>query len=46
MDTSTLFGKLTAGVEVHDGFAAPPSVPGTGFEQIPIFSDVFGSLLN
>jgi D(-)-tartrate dehydratase len=46
MDTSTLFGKLTAGVGVHDGFAAPPSVPGTGFEQIPIFSDVFGSLLN
>jgi D(-)-tartrate dehydratase len=46
MDTSTLFGKLTAGVGVHDGFAAPPNVPGTGFEQIPIFSDVFGSLLN
>jgi D(-)-tartrate dehydratase len=46
MDTSTLFGKLTAGIGVHDGFAAPPNVPGTGFEQIPIFSDVFGSLLN
>ena len=46
MDTSTLFGKLTAGVPVRDGFATPSSAPGTGFEQIPIFSEVFGSLLN
>jgi L-alanine-DL-glutamate epimerase-like enolase superfamily enzyme len=46
MDTSTLFGKLTAGVPVRDGFATPSSAPGTGFEQTPIFSEVFGSLLN
>jgi D(-)-tartrate dehydratase len=46
MDTSTLFGKLTAHVPVRDGLIAPPSAPGTGFEQMPIFSDVFGSLLN
>jgi L-alanine-DL-glutamate epimerase-like enolase superfamily enzyme len=46
MDTSTLFGKLTAWVPVSDGFASPPSAPGTGFEQIPIFSEIFGSLLN
>jgi D(-)-tartrate dehydratase len=46
MDTSTLFGKLTAGLPVSDGFTTPPSAPGIGFEQTSIFSEVFGSLLN
>ena len=46
MDTSTLFGKLTAGVRVRDGFADPPDAPGTGFERIPVFSNLFGTLLN
>jgi L-alanine-DL-glutamate epimerase-like enolase superfamily enzyme len=46
MDTSTLFGKLTVGVPVEDGVATLPGAPGTGFEQLAVFSDVFGSLLN
>jgi len=46
MDTSTLFGKLTAGVPLSDGVATLPSEPGTGFEQISVFSEVFGGLLN
>lgn len=46
MDTSTLFGKLTAGVSLSDGVATLPGAPGTGFEQLPIFPEVFGTLLN
>jgi L-alanine-DL-glutamate epimerase-like enolase superfamily enzyme len=46
MDTSTLFGKLTANVPVSDGTATLSGAPGTGFEQIPIFSEIFGGLLN
>jgi len=46
MDTSTLFGKLTVGVALNDGVATLPDAPGTGFEQLPVFSEVFGSLLN
>jgi L-alanine-DL-glutamate epimerase-like enolase superfamily enzyme len=46
MDTSTLFGKLTVGVSLSDGIATLPDAPGTGFEQLPVFSEVFGSLLN
>ena len=46
MDTSTLFGKLTAGISLSDGVATLPGAPGTGFEQLPVFSEVFGSLLN
>jgi L-alanine-DL-glutamate epimerase-like enolase superfamily enzyme len=46
MDTSTLLGKLTAGVPLNDGVATLPSEPGTGFEQLSIFSEVFGDLLN
>jgi hypothetical protein len=41
-----LFGKLTAGVPLSDGVATLPSEPGTGFEQISVFSEVFGGLLN
>jgi L-alanine-DL-glutamate epimerase-like enolase superfamily enzyme len=46
MDTSTLFGKLTAHVPVSDGAATLGSVPGAGFEQLPMFSEIFGGLLN
>lgn len=46
MDTSTLFGKLTAHVPVSDGTVTLADAPGAGFEQIPIFSEVFGGLLN
>jgi D(-)-tartrate dehydratase len=46
MNTSTLFGKLTAGIVVSDGIAALPGVPGAGFEQNPVFSEIFGELLN
>jgi hypothetical protein len=46
IDTSTLFGKLTAGISISDGVATLPGTPGIGFEQLPVFSEVFGSLLN
>ncbi len=46
MDTSTLFGKLTAGVPVNDGLATLPDTPGAGFERTSVFSEVFGGLLN
>ena len=46
MDTSTLFGKLTAHVPVSDGNVTLPGAPGSGFEQVPIFSEIFGGLLN
>ena len=46
MDTSTLFGKLTVGVSLSDGVATLPGAPGTGFEQLAVFSEVFGNLLN
>jgi D(-)-tartrate dehydratase len=46
MDTSTLFGKLTAGVPLSEGVATLPSEPGVGFEQISVFSEIFDGLLN
>jgi L-alanine-DL-glutamate epimerase-like enolase superfamily enzyme len=46
MDTSTLFGKLTAHLPVSDGSATLGSAPGAGFEQLPMFSETFGGLLN
>ena len=46
MDTSTLFGKLTAHVLVSDGAVTLPDTPGAGFEQLPMFSEIFGGLLN
>ncbi len=46
MDSSTLFGKLTAGIPVHDGIATLPETPGAGFEQIPVFAEAFHGLLN
>jgi L-alanine-DL-glutamate epimerase-like enolase superfamily enzyme len=46
MDTSTLFGRLTAHVPVSDGSVTLGSAPGTGFEQLPMFSEIFDGLLN
>ena len=34
MDSSTLFGKLTAGIPVDDGLPRCPDAPGAGFERI------------
>ena len=46
MDTSTLFGKLTAGVPVSDGAATLPDAPGAGFEQAAVFAQLFDGVLN
>jgi L-alanine-DL-glutamate epimerase-like enolase superfamily enzyme len=46
MDTSTLFGKLTAGIAVSDGAATLPETPGAGLERIAGFAEIFGSLLH
>ena len=46
MDAATLFGRLTAHVPVDDGTATLPNTPGTGFEQLPMFSEIFDGLLN
>jgi L-alanine-DL-glutamate epimerase-like enolase superfamily enzyme len=46
MDTSTLFGRLTSQIAVCDGRATLPETVGTGFEGTPVFSEVFGGLLN
>jgi L-alanine-DL-glutamate epimerase-like enolase superfamily enzyme len=46
MDTSSLFGRLTAGIPVSGGTATLPDVPGAGLERISDFLDVFGPLLH
>jgi D(-)-tartrate dehydratase len=46
MDTSTLFGQITAGVPIEDGEALLPDAPGAGFEATPVFSELFGRLVN
>jgi len=46
MDTSTLFGQITADVPVSDGEAVLSDAPGTGFEQTPVFAELFGRVLN
>lgn len=46
MDISTLFGKLTAHVPVSDGTATLSDAPGAGFEQLPMFPEIFDGLLN
>jgi L-alanine-DL-glutamate epimerase-like enolase superfamily enzyme len=46
MDMSSLFGKLTASVPVSAGMATLPDSPGVGFERMPVFTEVFGSLLH
>ena len=46
MDTTTLFGKLTAEIPVSDGTATLPDAPGVGFEGLSVFSALFDGLLN
>jgi L-alanine-DL-glutamate epimerase-like enolase superfamily enzyme len=46
MDTSTMFGKLTADVPVSDGHVTLGDAPGAGFERIAVYPEIFGSLLN
>ena len=46
MDTESRFGQLTADIQVCDGMAEPFSSPGTGFERMKVFHEVFGSLLH
>ena len=44
MDTASTFGKMTVGVPVSDGVATLPETAGVGFEQLPIFDQVFGGV--
>jgi L-alanine-DL-glutamate epimerase-like enolase superfamily enzyme len=46
IDTSSLFGQVTAGLAVSDGKARLHDAPGTGFEAAPVFHDLFDELLN
>ncbi|OJY45070.1 MAG: hypothetical protein BGP08_03555 [Rhizobiales bacterium 64-17] len=46
MDDTSLFGRITAGLPLHDGMATLPDAPGTGFEICPAYADIFGELLN
>lgn len=46
MDTSTLFGKITAGVPVRDGEAQLSDLPGAGFEGTPVFAELFSGVMN
>ncbi len=46
MDTTTLFGKITAAVPVRDGVATLSDAPGAGFESAPAFAELFGGVLN
>jgi hypothetical protein len=46
MDTTTLFGKLTSHIELRDGKAILPDAIGAGFETAPVYSEIFGELLN
>ena len=46
MDETSLFGKLTSHVPVYDGRIRLSDAPGTGFEIMPAFSEIFGELMN
>ena len=46
MDATTLFGKLTSHIVLSEGKATLPETIGTGFEAAPVFSEIFGGLLN
>lgn len=46
MDTTNLFGSVTAGLPVNDGVATLPDAPGAGFETCPPFKQIFDGLLN
>ena len=37
---------VRAGIPVNEGTATLPDAPGAGLEKIPVFSEVFGSLLH
>lgn len=46
MDTSTLFGQITAGIPIDDGAALLSDAPGAGFEQTPVFAELFNRIVN
>lgn len=46
MDTTGLFGGLTARLPLADGIATLPDAPGVGFEASPAFPEIFNDLLN
>jgi len=46
MDETTLFGQLTAEIPLDNGIGQLSDAPGAGFEALPVFSRVFGELLN
>jgi L-alanine-DL-glutamate epimerase-like enolase superfamily enzyme len=46
MDTTTLFGQITAGVPVRNGVAMLSDAPGAGFESAPVFAELFDGVLN
>lgn len=46
MDDTSLFGRITAGLPLHDGLATLPDVPGAGFEACPAHAEIFGQFLN
>jgi len=46
MDETTLFGRLTAELSIHDGTATLPDAPGAGFEALSVFPEVFGGVVD
>ena len=46
MDLTKLFASLTAHIPVYDGVGILPDAPGVGLECTPVFSKLFGDLLN
>lgn len=46
MDSSGLFGRLTAALPLDNGAVTLPDDPGVGFERSPVFSEIFDGLLN
>jgi L-alanine-DL-glutamate epimerase-like enolase superfamily enzyme len=46
MDRTSVFGQVTAGVQVHDGSAILPDAPGVGLQTIPNFDALFSPVLN
>jgi L-alanine-DL-glutamate epimerase-like enolase superfamily enzyme len=46
MDTTSLFSRLTSGIEIAEGMAKLPDAPGTGFEATSVYGEIFGEILN
>jgi L-alanine-DL-glutamate epimerase-like enolase superfamily enzyme len=46
MDTTTLFGKITASVPVNGGAALLSDAPGVGFERTPAYAELFNGVVN